>query len=208
MVVVQQEVRQVNPDALAMRIFLKALELAGGPQKLIEYRNLTWIPSLLQAAFVLVLSREFNKSAQEIAETLGVSTQTVRNILSASVEKVKEKLASELDSREVRVHTAAGLAQWAYQEIQAGNESVHFLETAFQQVSDLLDIAWPLEVLLRLRGQKFPLTRNTLRELLRGVQIEGKSAEQLVDRLPESVSSPARLLKHLKESARELSRVV
>jgi probable regulatory domain-containing protein len=204
MVMVQDEIREVTPDALAMRIFLKALELAGGPQKLIEYRNLTWIPSLLQAAYAIVMSNEFNKTAEEIAETLGVSTQTIRNILHASPEKVKEKLAAELDSREVKVHTAAGLAQWAYQEIQAGNESVHFLESTFQQVSDLLDIAWPLEVLVRLRGKKFPISRQELSDLLKGIQVEGKPVEELINQLPETVNSPAQLLKSLKQSAENL----
>ncbi len=203
MVVVNQEIREVTADALAMRIFLKALELAGGPQKLIEYRNLTWIPSLLQAAYAIVLSREFNKTADEIAQTLGVSTQTVRNILHASAEKVQEKLSAELNAREVKVHTAAGLAQWAYQEIQAGNESVHFLESTFQQVSDLLDIAWPLEVLRRLRGKKFPLQREELRDLLNDVVIEGKRFEELADKLPESISSPAHLLKQLRQGLRK-----
>ncbi len=204
MVMVQDEIREVTPDAMAMRIFLKALELAGGPQKLIEYRNLTWIPSLLQAAYALVLSREFNKTAEEIAETLGVSTQTVRNILHASVEKVKEKLAAELDARDVKVHTAAGLAQWAYQEIQSGNDSVHFLESTFRQVSDLLDIAWPLEVLVRLRGKKFPIPRQELTGLLKGVQVEGKPVEELINQLPETIASPAQLLKSLKRSAENL----
>ena len=200
MVIVNQEIRQETADAKAMRIFLKALELAGGPQKLIEYRNLTWIPSLLQAAYAIVLSREFNRSAEEIARTLGVSTQTIRNILHASPEKVREKLASELENREVKVHTAAGLAQWAYQEIQAGNESIHFLESTFQQVSDLLDLAWPLEVLRRIRGQRFPLRREELGSLLSDVVIEGKRFPELAPKLPETITSPSQLLKYLKQS--------
>jgi predicted transcriptional regulator len=34
-------------DQRALRVFLKAIELVGGPRQLVELRRLTWLPSLM-----------------------------------------------------------------------------------------------------------------------------------------------------------------
>jgi predicted transcriptional regulator len=47
-----EDIREFDIDAMAIRVFLKSLELIGGPRKLIEYRNLTWIPSLMEASYL------------------------------------------------------------------------------------------------------------------------------------------------------------
>ncbi|NPA90254.1 MAG: helix-turn-helix domain-containing protein [Chloroflexi bacterium] len=192
---------EAYPDPLAIRVFLKALELAGGPRKIIHYRNLTWISSLLEASYVVVLREEHGLSYAKIARELGISEQTVRNIVRADVEATKAKLSEELQHKDMKVHVAGGLAKWAYEEIKAGNESVHFLEAVFQDVFEILEVAWPIEVLRRIRGSKFPLHRDDIAALLKGLEIEGKPASQVVPKLPERVANPAELLKELKRAA-------
>ncbi len=197
----REDIREVNPEAMAIRVFLKALELAGGPRKIMEYRNLTWIPSLLQASFAVVLVHEHGYTMERVAEELGLTVQTVRNMLRADPALVREKLEDELKAREIKVHTAGGLALWAYEEIRRGNDSVSFLESAFERVSDVLDIAWPVEVLRRLKGIQFPVYRDDLGTLLKGIRVEGQPVETLLPRMPETLHSPAELLKALKEAA-------
>ncbi|GBC84397.1 hypothetical protein HRbin11_00822 [bacterium HR11] len=108
-------------DAMALRVFLKAVELLGGPRKLVEYRHLTWLPSLMEAAYVVVLTHEAAKTEEEIAAFLGLTRATVRNIRRADPEEVKAKLGQGLErTRTLRSHIAGALAQWAYREIKAG----------------------------------------------------------------------------------------
>jgi predicted transcriptional regulator len=45
-------------DQRALRVFLKAIELVGGPRQLVELRRLTWLPSLMEAAYAVVLAEE------------------------------------------------------------------------------------------------------------------------------------------------------
>ncbi len=196
-----QDIQEVYPDPLAIRVFLKALELVGGPRHIIQYRNLTWIPSLLEAAYAVVLSSEYEMAPSQIAQELGITDQTVRNILRADVEATKAKLSDELQNKQLKVHIAGGLAKWAYNEIKQGNESIHFLEAVFQDVMEILEVAWPIEVLWRIRGSKFPLTRDDLAQLLKGIEVEGTPIEVLLDKLPEAVANPAELLRELKRAA-------
>jgi len=113
-----EEYKGRDADEMAMGVFLKALEIAGGPRKLIEYRNLTWLPSLLEAAYAVVLREEFMKTEDEIAQFLGLTRQTVRNILRADPEAVMERLSGELRQRGPRAHIAGGLAKRAFREIR------------------------------------------------------------------------------------------
>jgi probable regulatory domain-containing protein len=78
---------------------------------LAEYRTLTWLPSLARAAFVIVLREEYVKSELEIAEFVGLTKNTVRNILRADPQlalyKLKhlEELTAE-QKKELKVHIA------------------------------------------------------------------------------------------------------
>jgi Predicted transcriptional regulators len=103
-----EEIREFDIDAMAIRVFIKSLELIGGPRKLIEYRNLTWIPSLMEASYAVVLQDMANKTEAEIAEFLGSTRQTVRNMLRAEPELVLKKLEGELEEKTPRAHTAGG----------------------------------------------------------------------------------------------------
>lgn len=110
--------QEVNIDELAMKVFLKALDIAGGPRKLIEHRNLTWVPSLIEASYAIVLHNEQKKTAAQIAQFLGITEQTARNILRADEEAVKKKIEEVGDDEEIRAHVAGGLAKLAYKEIK------------------------------------------------------------------------------------------
>jgi len=115
-----KEVKPVekNIDEIAMKIFLKTIEIAGGPRKLIERRHLTWVPSLIQASYAILL-HENGKTAEEIASFLGTGTQSVRNILRADTEEVKKKLEKSMEEdEEIKTHIAGGLAKLAYKEIK------------------------------------------------------------------------------------------
>ena len=124
----QDNDKEKNLDSKALRIFLKAIDLLGGPRKLFEFRNITWLPSLMEAAYVILLSEEEFKSAQEIAALLGLSKNTVQNILRAKEEDVKSKIFEKLpQEEEKKAHIAGGLAKLAYKEIKEGREGIGFL---------------------------------------------------------------------------------
>ena len=93
-----EEVKQPNIDRIALNIFLKALELIGGSRKLVEYRNLTWLPSLMAASYAIVLHEDGSKTEDEIAEFLGITRNSVRNILRAKTEKILQKISGSNES--------------------------------------------------------------------------------------------------------------
>jgi len=117
-------IQKTDVDAMALRVFLKAVELLGGPRKLVEYRHLTWLPSLMAAAYVVVLTHEAAKTEDEVAAFLGLSRASVRNIRRADPERVQAKLGQELvQAKTLRAHVAGALARWAYQEVKKESAS-------------------------------------------------------------------------------------
>ncbi len=110
-------------DQRALRVFLKAIELAGGPRQLVELRRLTWLPSLMEAAYAVVLAEEHRWSAEEIARFLGVSTAAVRHLLRAPEAAVLERLRGE-EPGEHNVHVAGGLAKLALAALRREEEQV------------------------------------------------------------------------------------
>ncbi len=193
-----EEIKTQDIDALAIRVFLKALEIIGGPRKLILYRNLTWIPSLLEAAYAVVLANEYLKTEDEIAAFTGLTRQTVRNILRADPELVLKKLEGELQEKSVKAHTAGGLAKLAYQEIKEGRDNLSIFADLVMQGADALGIAWPIEVLKRIKGMDFPIEKEELKERLKGLKIKDKFIETLLEGLSYPLKSPAQLLKELR----------
>jgi len=84
---------------------------------------LTWLASLARACIAVVLKEEYMKTEKEIAEYLGVSTASVRNMLRTNVDVVKEKLAdldklSEEEKGELKTHTAGAVAKFAYRLVK------------------------------------------------------------------------------------------
>jgi len=212
--VIEVKPQEVDYDTLALRVFLKAIELVGGPRTLFEYRNLTWLPSLMEAAYAVVLKNEAFKTDDEIAQFIGITRQTVRNILSADPEAVLKKLRGELQSREVKVHTAGGLAKLAYREVKEGNDNVAFVASVCEEyvkrhvesAEECPDggLVWPVSVLKAIKGLDFPVeSREVLEERLRGVKVKGVPAGELLDRIAFPIKSPAELLHKLAEAVRE-----
>ncbi len=110
------EPKEYSLDDMAMKVFLEAINLAGGPRKLMEYRRLTWLPSLMEAAYSVVLANEEKKSEDEIASFLGLARPAVRNILRANPDEVMKRLEGRVRSRS---HVAGGLAKLAYEKIKS-----------------------------------------------------------------------------------------
>jgi probable regulatory domain-containing protein len=195
-----EEIREFDIDAMAIRVFLRSLELIGGPRKLIEYRNLTWIPSLMEASYAVVLRDMANKTEAEIAEFLGSTRQTVRNMLRAEPELVLKKLEGELEEKTPRAHTAGGLAKLAYKEIKEGRENLTMFLHLLQVASESLGVFWPVEILKRMKGADFPLGKEELLERLKGLKVKEKNIEEILEKLSYPVKSPADLLAQIREN--------
>ncbi len=103
-------------DEVAERIFLESIKLLGGLKNLIQYRNLTWLPSLAEASYVIALYDEYMKTPQQIAKELGITEQTVRNILRSDEKEVEELLEGAIDKTDE--HISGGLAKLAYKRIK------------------------------------------------------------------------------------------
>ncbi len=194
-----EEIREFDIDAMAIRVFLKSLELIGGPRKLIEYRNLTWIPNLMEASYAVVQDTA-NKTEAEIAEFLGSTRQTVRNMMRAEPELVLKKLEGELEEKTPRAHTAGGLAKLAYKEIKEGRENLTMFLHLLQVASESLGVFWPVEILRRMKGADFPLGKEELLERLKGLKVKEKNIEEILEKLSYPVKSPADLLAQIREN--------
>jgi probable regulatory domain-containing protein len=194
-------------EQLVTRVFFRAIDLLGGLSKLTEFRTLTWLPSLARAAYVVVLREEYLRTEEEIAQKVGLTKNTVRSILRAdptmAMEKVQklEELAKE-ELREMKVHTAGGITKLAYKMVKEGNEAEilsHFCTVVAEEVARAFDIPWAYAVLKHLKGVKFPIQDSqVLKEKLKGVKIKTHPAEEVVDRLPYPIKTPAVLLHEIK----------
>ncbi|MDN5358731.1 MAG: hypothetical protein PWP76_574 [Candidatus Diapherotrites archaeon] len=197
-VVLNEPVTSESVDELAFKVFIKSLELLGGPRKLVEYRNLTWVPSLMAASYAVVL-HDKGKTAEEIAEFLGMTKQTVKRMLSADPEEVMAKLRGE--EIETNEHTAGGIAKDAWRRIKAG-EDINIALASAQKAVEAIGPAWAVLVLTKIRGVDFPVTdAEALKSKLQGIEINGKPAEELLEKIDYPIKSPAELLHKLKEAS-------
>lgn len=184
-------------DQMARLVFEEAIALLGGLRQLVEYRNLTWLPSLATAAYTVVLAEEGGYSRREIAERLGISEATVTHILRADPEAVERILHRE---EEVSTHKAGAIAKAAYRQLQRKGFQESTLIT--EEIAEILDIAWAFHVLVHLRGVDFPVTSpEALADRLRDVRVKGRSVAELLSRIAYPVNTPAELLHRLKEAA-------
>jgi predicted transcriptional regulator len=93
-------------DDRAMQIVRVALDRLGGVGDLLKRRKTDMLPSLMESAYILVLSSELHKTADEIAETLDLPLSAVRSVLEAPMENVEERLRYVLDdSHQYERHT-------------------------------------------------------------------------------------------------------
>jgi len=105
-----------NYDELALLTFANVIKELGGPKKMIQYRQLTWLPSLMEACYVIVLHEKGKKTADEIASALGITKETVKRILASDPEAVKKKIEGE--EKEISAHVAGGLAKLAWENLK------------------------------------------------------------------------------------------
>jgi len=110
-----------NIDRMAEKVFLESIKLLGGLRKLLEYRNLTWLPSLAESAYVIVLKNEALKTYREIARELGITEQTARSIATADEKKIREYIDGRLEEKP-REHIAGGIAKLAYMNLKEKGE--------------------------------------------------------------------------------------
>ncbi len=187
-----------NIDKMAEKVFMEALSILGGLKKLVQYRNLTWLPSLAEAAYVVVLKNEAMKTYREIAEFLGITETTARNIATADEEKVLEYIEGELEERP-KEHIAGGLAKLAYNRLKESGKLYEDEEVIIgNREIEVLDIDWAVHVLAKIKGVDFPAGKEQLMERLKGMVIKGKKIEEILDKLEYPVNSPAELLHGIK----------
>jgi probable regulatory domain-containing protein len=199
------EVPMVEKDFenLVTRVFLKAIDIIGGLNKLAEYRTLTWLPSLARAAYVIVLREEYLKTEDEIAEYVGITKNTVRQILRADPQqalyKVQhiEELTPE-EKKQLRVHTAGGIAKLAYKLIKEGQEPSIF-EHYCAVTAQVLEVPWAYLILKRIKGTHFPIeSADAIIDKVKGIEIKGLPAEEVVQNIEYPVKNPADLLHKIK----------
>ncbi len=192
MEVLSSVVTDMDIDFLAERVFEESIKLLGGLRKLIDYRNLTWLPSLAEASYVVVLKEELLKTHYEIAEILGITEQTVKNILGANEEVVLKYLKGEIEK--VDVHKAGGIAKLAYKKVK--EESGIFVS---KEEFEVLGVEWAIKVLIRLRGADFPLDKRDLEDRLKGLVIKDKSVKEIIEKMDFPVKNPAEVLHKIKK---------
>ncbi len=185
-------------DKMAEKVFYESINILGGLKKLIEYRNLTWLPSLAEAAYVVVMRNEVFKTYSEIARELGITEQTVKNIATADEEEVKKYLSGELDERP-REHVAGGIAKLAYKRLKESGGLDEDEVILRREEIEVLDIDWAVHVLARIKGLDFPVDREALSSKLSGMVIKGRPIEEILDKIEYPVKSPAELLHKIKE---------
>lgn len=187
----------MNVDKMAEKVFLESINLLGGLRKLIEYRNLTWLPSLAESAYVVVLKNEALKTYREIAKELGISEQTARNISTADEEKVREYIEGKLEEKPSE-HIAGGIAKLAFKKLKEGGGLEEEELVLGREEIGVLGIDWAVNVLARIRGLDFPIEKEKLAEKLSGVVINGKRIEEILEKLEYPIKSKAELLHGIK----------
>ncbi len=193
MEIISTPITKEDVDVVAERVFNESIKLLGGLRKLIEYRNLTWLPSLAEASYTVVLKEELFKTHYEIAEELGITEQTVKKILQADEELVEKYLKGELEK--VDEHKAGGIAKLAYKKVK--NEKGIFIK---EEEMEVLGVEWAIKVLIRLRGVDFPVKKEDLKEKLKGIIIKGKPVEEILEKMEFPLKTPAEVLHQIKKN--------
>ena len=115
-IIPESEKSEEELDERVWKLFTEAINILGGLRKLIEYRNLTWLPSLAEACYVILLKNERMLTKEEIAKKLGISKQTVDKIVSAEEAKIESFLKGEIEKLDE--HKAGALAKLAYKRMK------------------------------------------------------------------------------------------
>ena len=201
--VVEMQPVEKDLEHLVTRVFLKSIDIIGGLHKLAEYRTLTWLPSLARAAFVIVLREEYLKTEDEIAELVGITKNTVRQILRADPQMALYKVQhmdelSPEEKKQLKVHTAGGIAKIAYKLIKEGEEPKVF-EYYCAVTTEALEVPWAYMLLKKIKGTHFPIQKpEEILEKVRGLTIKGVPAEEVIQNIEYPVRNPAELLHKIK----------
>ena len=190
-------------DERVLKMLVEAVKLMGGPKKLIEMRNLTWLPSLLRAFYALLL-RDSGYTYEKIAETLGITRGTVERIFQADPDLVKKKIEG-LSEEDIDEHIAGGIAKLAYQEMK--RRGVEEEIQSITKTSNALGIDWPIRVTTLLKGVDFPLDKEPLLSKLKGVKIMGEPIETVLEAIEYPVTSPVDLVKKISQYLRSTGKV-
>lgn len=201
-------------EAMATRVFFKAIDLLSGLKKLAEYRSLTWLPSLARASIAVVMREEYLKTEEEIASMLGMGSNSVKTMLRAdpnlALEKIKNlQTLSEEEKRDLKVHTAGGIAKLAYKMVKEGSESqvlMEFARSVTQEALEICEVPWAYAVLKSTRGVDYPVaSAEELKDRLKNIKVKGYPIEGILEHLSYPLKNPAHLLKEIKKAAESLS---
>lgn len=143
------------------------------------------------------MKNEAFKTYKEIAEILGITEQTVKNVATADEEEVKKYIEGELEERP-REHIAGGIAKLAYKKLKGeGRLDTEEIELKREEM-EVLDVDWAVHVLAKIRGLDFPVEKEQLMERLKGMVIKGKKIEEILEKLEYLIKTPAQLLHQIK----------
>ncbi len=187
-----------NVDEIADRIFKECINVLGGLRKIVEYRNLTWLPSLAEASYVVAMKYEGVMTSREIAEKLGITQQTVKNILEADEKIVEQYLRGEIEKADE--HIAGGIAKLAYKRVKENADSSEEWIEHMKTGAEILCVDWAVHFLTKIKGTKFPITsENELIEKVGKIKIMGKDFEDIAKKIAYPIKNPAELLHKVKE---------
>lgn len=106
------EAMQANHSDRVMQVFLKALDAVGGSRHLIEKRRLDWLSELMESAYVVVLQEDEHRMPEEISDLLGISRESVENILTGPTDTAVQRFDNQPPADPLdRLHIAGGLAK-------------------------------------------------------------------------------------------------
>jgi len=202
--VINPEINEADLEALVTKVFLKSIDLVGGLKQLALYRTLTWLPSLARAAFVIVLKEEYLKTDLEIAEYVGLTRNTVRNILKADPELALYKLQhleelTKEQKKQLKVHIAGWIAKIAYNLIKQWQQP-QVAKYFACDTAQALDIPWAYLLLKRLKGHHFPINSwDELKDVAEGIKVDWVDLSEILKNIPYPVLSPADLLHKIKQ---------
>ena len=183
-------------DERVLLMLIEAIKILGGPRKLIHLRNLTWIPSLLRACYMLLL-KDAGYTNEEIAEKLGTTKATIQKMASADPEAVLKKIEGIETGEEVDEHVAGGIAKLAYKAMRrrlTEDEARLISETA-----EVLGADWAVKLMTSIKGLDFPVEKADLLPRLAGFKIYDIPIEEILDNIEYPIASPAKLVKEVAE---------
>lgn len=196
-------------EQFAGRVFFKCIDLLGGLTKLALFRTLTWLPSLARASFAVVLREEYLKTEDEIAKYVGLTRNSVRNILRAKIDIEPDKLEEFLEKekekgKELKIHVAGSIAKIAYKLVKEGEESQILIEFSRKISQDAIyefDIPWAYLVLKNTKGLKYPInSKENLIERIGEIKLpKGIEIKDILDKLKYPIKNPSELLHEIKE---------